>query len=255
MKSVLFIFLLINSVAFSQDLIDVGIDEIFTIKNGFDSNDQVELIIDSTLPDACYRVGKTNYSIKNDTITITQTIRAKNIDGCNNNSRDILQFPAMPVRFTQVVNLGVLPSGAYKVIYKNKLGNTITKDLHIKAAVLQSVDDYYYAPITDVFVPALVLDSQNATMIMTGVINDSCLVYEPKDFKVEKQGNIFIVQPKVKFMTNQECVPVQKPLQAVLNLGRITDPGRFLIHVRSMSGQSINKTFSVEKEVVDRRRE
>ena len=50
--------------------------------------------------------------------------------------------------------------------------------------------------------------------------------------------------PLLKLRTS-ECYASQTPISAVYNLGELS-PGKYYIHVRSMSGKALNKVIEVK---------
>jgi hypothetical protein len=71
------------------------------------------------------------------------------------------------------------------------------------------------------------------------------------EVNVKRMGNVFIVLPKMSLNTFAQCSPTQIPLQSIVSLGAIKKEGRYLVHVRSTTGRSVNKVFTVKASPFD----
>jgi hypothetical protein len=226
---------------YTNDVTELELEEIFVIENGFDSNDNIEVTVHGQLPTACFKVQdvliqKTQafeYSIK-------AFIKRKNLSGCVN---EILNSP---VNFSKTITLGELPAGEYTFNYKRGL-DTLKKQMTITPTIGDSIDDNFYAPISSAFIPDLINVTPNAQVVLSGIFHSNCFKLMPQDIKVIKQGNIFIIIPKAKLLSLRVCKTNMYSINQIVNLGEITAEGHYMVHIRSLSGLSVNKVFHVKK--------
>jgi len=240
MKLLIFGYLIfsLNIYAAINSKVNIDIDELFIVKNGYDSNDNIEFTLYAQLPSACYQVDKINISkIDSNEFQVTLTAKSKNLSGC------IISELSYPVGFSQSISLGELAEGAYKI----KFNEHKEKIFHVKRAQMNTIDENIYAPISSAFIPELIYSNEELNVILTGTYNTNCMFLNDDQIKVIREGNIFIILPILSLQNVNNCRRMQLPLQNIIELGEIKDPGNYLIHIRSLSGLSINKVFKVIK--------
>ena len=232
---------------------EVALEEVFVSPVGYDSNDNIEIVLDGKLPSACYDLFQTKIIPvpEKNKFLIKQFIRQKHLTECETEHSEH-QGEIFPVQFTTVVSLGELAAGEYRIDYKKAAssGTKGVKTFQVSTATAEGIDDHLYAPVSSAFIPELIYSTPNAQVILTGILGNSCMEMLPSDVQVEKYGNIFVILPKLKLSMQQECVANPRPLQQFVSLGAV-EPGRYLVHVRSMTGRSVNKTFTVIKKTTD----
>lgn len=235
---------------------EVALEEVFVAPVGYDSNDNIEIVIDGKLPSACYDLFQTKIIPKpeKNKFSIKQYIRQKHLTECETEHSDH-QGQTFPVQFTTVVSLGELAAGEYRIDYKKASSSSqAVKTFQVSTATAEGIDDHLYAPVSSAFIPELIYSTPNAQVILTGILGNSCMEMNPSDIQVERYGNIFVILPKLKLSsqseTENDCVAMPRPLQQFVSLGEV-EAGRYLIHVRSMTGRSVNKTFTVIKKTTN----
>jgi len=100
-------------------------------------------------------------------------------------------------------------------------------------------DDFLYAPVSDAFV---VTDgvSGDRKMILQGEFTNNCMIFE--DIKIKPYGNQIIVLPIVDKKDEPNCAETSTRFEKHVLLPNVKTP--YLLHVRSMNGQGINKIVS-----------
>ena len=154
-----------------------------------------------------------------------------------------------PIQFTNLLELGNLKAGTYTVKY-NTGSKVETKTFEVSAAVSSGIDDFLYAPVSNAFIPELIYSTDSAEVILTGILTNTCMTFNG-EVNVKRMGNVFIVLPKMSLNTFAQCSPTQIPLQSIVSLGAIKKEGRYLVHVRSTTGRSVNKVFTVKASPFD----
>src|SRR5690606_19463073 len=140
-----------------------------------------------------------------------------------------------PIQYTTTVAVGNLLAGTYKLTYFN--GKTHQqKKFKVMKANNTGLDDTLYAPVSDAFIPELMYIGDQAHVILTGILTNSCMHFN-HEVEVIKSANVFIILPKMSFIPDQFCTPTMIPLQSIVPLGELKTEGRYLVHIRSTSGR------------------
>ena len=150
-----------------------------------------------------------------------------------------------PVYFNKTLSLGELKAGKYIFYYQNE-AQTLQKEMLVKKANEISIDEALYAPISNIFIPELIYTTQRAQVVLTGIYHNNCQLLENNHITVTKLNNVYVILPKSKLLAKKNCETKKYPIQQIVDLGKIQQPGIYLIHVRSLSGLSVNKVFFVE---------
>lgn len=216
------------------------IGEVF-VPYGFDDNDNVELTIHGHFPNSCYRTGTAIAQVDDEAMEIT--IQAKSY--FYPQSEECIE---MVNPFTQVIHLGTLSAGSYKIVVQNE--PTTFPDLVITHSPVLAPDAYLYAPVDFVNL-VQTQDGPNTYMMSIAgnlpKLQDGCL--RIKELKAYfSPANVLIVLPIMQKFTQEECrgFVAQDSSRFELNkMIRFEKPGHYLIHVRSISGDSRNLVFEL----------
>lgn len=244
-------FSLVSSIASATDakitrVLEIPLEKVFVARIGFDDNDNVQGVVEGTLPNACYTLGTTEFTLargSND-IVITQ----KAIHDESGICADETNLPAalkQVIPFWAEVNFGVLPTGSYRASYSSQAG-IAARDFSVGPAPTASVDSQRYAIITNAFAPDTNGTSQaEIEFRITGYLTSSCAEIS-QNSRVEKIDDVYVFLPQVT-MTEDICMPSNKPFYKIV---RVPTPaaGSYLLHVRSQAGQARNKPFKVLQE-------
>lgn len=234
MKSALFLSLALLGLSVAtgfadveSKLVNIKLKNVF-VPMGFDNNDEVVVTLDGYLPDTCYKLGETEVKKEERTISITQ--KAKEYTG---NCFDVT------VPYTRTVRIGVLETGEYTVLTN---GGSTKNVLVIKAATKAGPDDYLYAPVEQARIAG-------TSAILHGRFTNNCLkIVETKTNHTDRTVQLL---PIMKLLTEDEagheCIAGEFPFEYTVGLSDLKlDPGRHLLHVRSLDGQSVNTVFSIQ---------
>jgi hypothetical protein len=205
------------------DKVNVPLTEAY-IPIGFDEINRTQVTVEGVFPDTCYRVSHHRVQIDGKKITVTQ--EANRYKGV---CADML------VPFSQVVDLGILQMGDYSVV-DGKTGRVLGTLPISKAPHKSSLtypDDYLYAPVSDAYI---LVDSGKKTLVISGGFTDNCTKFT--DIKVDvKNGKVIQVLPITE--RSGTCTRMYKPYQ-ISKVITVPD-GHYLLHVRSLSGNAVNK--------------
>jgi hypothetical protein len=207
--------------------VPVSAQDLF-VPQGFDDNDQVTVVLDGYFPNSCYRVDRVEKNIDNESkiITIEQFAR-------------VYPGPCLMllVPFTSEVNLGTVPSGDYKVVTNR--GN-LNHDLNVAVSTNEGPDDFLYAPVDQ----ARVEKTREGLLyaVLGGRFTSTCM--ELRDVKVIYSGSTIEVLPLMEVPERDNCERQEVPFQRLQPLSAL-QPGRYLLHVRSLNGHATNVVFQV----------
>jgi hypothetical protein len=109
------------------------VDHMF-IPNGFDNNDNVEVVVSGKFPNSCYSRNKVEVNLQQDQIDVRVTALY---------NQDQRNCEKVEVPYLENVTVGSLQAGAYKINVNGTLKDTIT----IEEARSNSVDDHLYAQV------------------------------------------------------------------------------------------------------------
>lgn len=213
----------------TEEIVSVEPQVIF-VPMGFDNNDEVVAIVDGYLPDTCYRLRPTEVAIDEERKEILVQPRAALFPG---------PCLEMIVPYTTVIRLGALSAGTYRVATRS--GKT-AETLNVVRSSNPGPDDYLYAPVTS----AQVHQTENPTARLFGRFTNTCS--KIKEAKVINSGKTIEVLPIMeqtpKMANGNPCETKEIPFAYAVALPQ-GKPGRHLLHVRSLNGQSVNEAFTV----------
>ena len=206
-------------------LVSVPVRHVF-IPGGFDDNDNVQVVLEGAFSDTCYRLAHTEI--------------LKSEDG---KDFEIIQwtrkFPGIciptTVPFKSEVSLGRLAAGAYQVEGVGVAAAPLT----IIRAAANSQDDYIYAPVSAASVGRRNTGHYVATL--SGTLPNGCFSLEKTE--VLRQEKVLVLLPVLKYDDSGDCSSEPQPFEVAVDLPADLDAGKYLVHVRSMSGKATNVVF------------
>ncbi len=203
------------------------VDTVFSgsyIPIGFDSNDQIQFVAEGVFPNSCYRKGPVEVVIDEEAKRINLSSQSYVYSGM------CLQ---VLVNYSKVINVGVLSPGTYSITQGKD--EQVIGSLPVKPNTVEGVDDFPYAPVNQAM---LTRDVDGVTLTLTGTFTNSCLSLG--DVVVTPQKDVVVVQPMVKVDDSGGCTNGKfRFTYEKLIAGKILS-GRYLLHVRSMNGRSVN---------------
>lgn len=208
-------------------LVNVDVKTLF-VPVGFDDNDEIVVVADGYLQSSCLRLTTPLVLPDLQTKKIIVQPRAKRVEGeCKWDFR---------VPFTQVITLSsALPKGSYTVRTED---GKVTEQLGVVEASVGSVDNFMYAPIDKVRVR--VNEEGKFEAIVEGRFPDTC--FRVSELKLFNSGKTLELLP-IMDRQERDCEARETAFKAKKVLPDLS-PGRYLIHVRSLNGQSANDVFS-----------
>lgn len=223
----------LNVLAKLPEVVEAPVDHVF-VPNGFDNNDQVEVIVTGKFPNPCYTRNKYEVKVKGNTIKIDVTSVSMN---------DPMYTKCEPLKipFTEVVNVGSLQGGDYKVIV-NEGGQYEQKDLiSIAAASSESVDENIYAKVD--YIETGFTGGASGDALLVAQSPSPCLTLDRVEYLSNSKDTLSVL-PIMK-RTSLDCPEKSQRIEIPVKF----DPNKFkferiLLFVRTIEGRSVNTIIS-----------
>lgn len=220
------LFSLVCGVAHAEDshLFIVSAKKIF-IPQGFDSNDNVQVVLHGTLTGTCEKIAHSEVLPSDDSNEIHIVVWARRFEGI-----------CLPIasNFDKEVSLGRLAPGAYDL----KTSGIDNAMVNVDEATVDTQDDYNYSPVKQV---SVVRDGPQYVAKLKGSFPNSC--YQWKESKILDQGDVIVILPIMEFNDNGQCGSEPVSFEEDVALPGQLNPDYHLLHVRSASGLALNKVF------------
>jgi len=208
------------------------------VPQGFDDNDNAEVIVQGRFPNACMKTGPVEKTVD----VQTQTIRLR---------PQVFVYRGEPcaqviVPFIQRVTFGTLKEGTWKVEIEG-MPSVAPLPLVVKRALSAAPDEFLYAPVEEV-----VLLPGNLGTRQKLVVSGNWPIIPARGCFVMKQirttlgaDNTLVVQPIAELLPAEQCSPTsqrKRAFQASVFLDKSLQLDS-LIHVRVLNGESLNKFY------------
>lgn len=206
---------------------EVPVDHVFS-PAGFDSNDNVELVVTGFLPNLCYKAPKSSVEVKNGKIEVSVTAMKKiGLGFC----------PAVILPYIEYINVGVLDKGKYQIaVNKDSRWNKFS-NIAIQEASSNSIDEVIYANVDEV-----VREEGSRKILLKGYNPSDCM--ELKEIQIIDNGvDTYSILPKMK-QVRAHCPKKMIPFSYEMEVPEKLEADRVLLHVRVMDGRSVNAFFN-----------
>ncbi|MDD0854305.1 hypothetical protein HBN50_14425 [Halobacteriovorax sp. GB3] len=229
MKALKLIFVMAFLISFIQQGLAVGVrsvpvDNLFA-PMGFNSNDNVEVVVSGFLPNLCYKDLRINPIVEGNRIKID--VKANDLS-----APDVV-CGEMIVPFLEEVQLGVLDQGWYDVEVNGEINN----EIYIEEAIDDAIEDEVLANVE-----VVVKDEYSRIIKLKGHNPSSC--YEFEAFEVIDNGkDVYSVSPIMK-KVSEFCPMKMVPFELEFEVPNDLKSDRLLIHVKSMYGNNLNSLFN-----------
>lgn len=198
------------------------------IPEGFDSNDAIEFVLEGAFPSTCYRPGFVGALVQRIGNRIEVDSTAFFYDGL---CLDVM------VPFSQTVLLAPIPAGRYTVAQARS--PNVLGELIVKPALSAEPDDQLYAPISQAMFQQR---GGGGEVLLTGTFPTNC--FSIADVQVKVGRSAIVLLPIATSSQGTSCVPAAVPFQRRVVIPSIPR-GRYVLHVRSMNGHSVNSLIDV----------
>jgi hypothetical protein len=203
--------------SFSSSALAATIEQVF-IPQGFDDNDNVQIVVQGQLPSTCWQVTGVDVKKESDFDFSVEVISTR--------ANRICVPVAIP--FHRVVDLGTLNSGEYIV----RAGyEKMPRYLRVAKSTSGQKDERMYANITAGYV-------KDQTLTLKGLHPDS--TFKMEETQVTVHDKVIEVLP-IAQSSRGSGLFVTIPFDTTVDLSKIVKTGEtYLIHVRSLNGNALN---------------
>ena len=218
--------------------VNAPVEKIF-IPDGFDDNDNVEVVLHGEFPSTCYNVGKTQATVDEDNKLIKVTASTYYYP-------DVYCIQSI-TPWIQPVKLGVLNQGEYDVVVTED--QNVTRSMTIKERTTESPDDFLYAPVENAEIDvdytsgkqSLRLQGRFPYMFIGCMVMKEVRTYRSPD-------DVLVVQPIAEVVDGPVCdeQPADRSFEVKKGLSQ-PFYGEGLLHVRTLHGSSLNRFISIQQ--------
>ncbi len=199
---------------------------------GFDDKNVSQVVVAGEFVSTCYKIGPSHARV--DEVNRIVTIR----QDAYRYSKLCLQ---VAVPYNQAIDIGILSPGVYSIV-DGATGKELGS-LPVAKGVGPGPDDYLYAPMTDAYVETTLAPVKTHTLVLKGQFSDRCTTMT--EIRVLPYTDVITVQPITERTGGgEECR--REPARFLMT--KALDPslkGNYLLHVRSLNGQAINKVINL----------
>lgn len=233
-------FILVTSILFAGSvfantfagptIVDVEFTDSYAPK-GFDDNDNVQIVVEGSFPNSCFRPAEYEQTIDFDKKEIVVQGKAYQYTGECEEEKII-------VPFNQTINLGLMKKGEYKIIEANT--KNVLGEISVGEAKNDQPDDYAYAPIRQAYLDSI-LGATN--VILSGEFTSDCVRFNK--IIVDMQPKVIVVQPTVVIEKRGNCISGHYPFVKRIPVQTNGSVGKYLLHIRTMNGNAVNNLVNV----------
>ncbi len=215
-------------------LVEASVSTVYA-PGGFDDNDNIQVVIEGIFPNTCYKSGPSKVFVAGERIQIVQ--QAYYYDG---------HCFQMMVPYERVIDIGILKAQNYSIFVADEVSPSAF--LPVKEAKNDKTDDYLYAPVKKAelvsknpYILQLMGIFPNETMQI-----DHVVVNQPLNHVIDVLPIATVDETKRSGndSTSSDSAQTPVPFTHAVDLSGIQagiqESGRFLIHIRSLNGQSVN---------------
>lgn len=213
------------------------VEKVF-VPQGFDDNDNAEVIIQGRFPNACMKTGPVEKKIDkvNQIITLRPEVFVYRGEPC----------AQVIVPFTQRVTFGTLQPGQWKIQVEG-LPSIIPLPLVIEPARTATPDEFLYAPVEEVvLLPAGLGERQKLVVSGNWPQTQGRGCFALREIRTHLGAdNTLVVQPISVLLPASQCSASSQRKRAFQGSVILDKPlqSDSLIHVRTLNGESLNKFF------------
>lgn len=197
---------------------------------GFDTNDNAQLVVTGDLATTCLKAGATKARVNHKKRQIYLEQEALQYTDC--------WCAELPTSYTKTVDLGVLEAGKYQVLVADGPEKVLKEgQMTITNATTNSPDERFYAPVEE----AVIVNRDGAPeLTLRGTFRSTCTNIE--DVKIlQRTPGVIEVLPISDLKEGTPCIAGENPYEKTVTLPAVK--GKTLVHIRSLSGQSINRVI------------
>lgn len=209
----------------------VPVDHVY-IPSGFDSNDNVEVVVTGFLPNLCHKSPAAKVVMNGGKVDIKMTSLYYHASNP--------YCPEMVVPFTKTVSLGVMDKGLYDITVNGRSPWQLKENIKIAESTSNAVDEFNYA-----YVQYIDKEVGDNNVALKGYNPSDCFILD-EITHVSNKKDAYSVLPKMK-QIREFCPMKMIPFSYDWEVPTEVPSQKVLIHVRTMDGNSVNTIFDQAK--------
>ena len=172
------------------EVVPSPVDHLF-VPNGFDNNDNVEVIVTGKYPNPCYIRNTSDVEVREEKIFVTvNALRREDGEDCS----------PMAIPFTEAVTIGNLQAGNYEIIVNEKTESEQKENLIVDVSRSTGVDDHLYA-IVDYIELGFTGGLSGDAVLMVRSPSD-CVAFDRVEYISNKKDTISVLPIMKKVLEN-----------------------------------------------------
>ena len=220
--------------AHAVEVVPAPLDHLF-IPAGFDNNDNVELVVTGRFPNTCYSRNRVSVRVRNETIDIRvmSLTRSDSPDKCL----------TLTVPFTEVVSVGNLQAGAYRITVNGHTRRGLRDTMTVSESRSNNMDDYIYSQVD--FINLGFTGGQTGSAWLHAQLPSPCLEFDRVEYLSNGKDTIAImpIMKKVTDFCPMKMVPYEIPIKFDLDA---LPSKKVLLFSRSIDGKSVSTIVTRE---------
>jgi hypothetical protein len=209
----------------SPVVVNAPLDHLY-IPNGFDNNDNVELVVTGKFPNPCFTRNKVEVNVKGDLIKVEVTSLS------SDDSRRTL-CEDLKVPFSEVIPVGNLQAGDYRVIVNNSLEGK----LEVAVSGSASVDEHLYAQVE--YIDLGFTGGLGGEALLVGNSLSPCLAFDRVEYTNNGKDtwSILPIMKKISSTCPEKKKRIHIPVK--IDISKLKEKN-LLLFVRSVDGKSVH---------------
>lgn len=208
---------------------DAPLDHLF-VPEGFDNNDNIEFVVTGKFPNPCHTRNDVKVDVRGDLIKIEVTSLVSE-------ERDRTLCEDLSIPFSEVVRVGSLQAGDYKIIVNEGSSSELKAKINVAVSSSSSVDDHLYAQVD--YIELGFTGGLSGEAMLVGKSLSPCLAFDKVEYKSNGKDTVSIMPIMKKISTN--CPEQNKRMEIPLKFNpRSLKNDRVLLFVRSVDGKSVH---------------
>ncbi len=211
--------------------------------SGFDDNDVAQIIIEGEFPNTCYAVGRA--IVRAQLEDLEQGVIKVHLEALHSKRGNCLQ---VETPFIKVVDLGVLPAGKYSILGLKTLNKMGTLNI-AHAGEAELMDKHNYAPVDALYIRDDALGFRRM-LVLIGAFSNTCVQFAETTplYRGTADREVLEVLPIVEMRKDSDCREAHVPFFKTIEIPDGIPSGRYLFHVRTANGNSLNKMDRIKME-------
>ena len=231
-NSIALVLIMMSLGAKAQDpeVVSSPVEHLF-VPAGFDNNDNVEVVVTGNFPTPCYSRNKVDVAVIGDNISISISALVRKNEKEN-------ACPQMLVPYKEVVTIGNLQGGNYKITVNPKDEHQLKDDLFITEASSNAIDDNIYA-----LIDSISEEGFTGELVLNGYRFSDCMELDRVEYFNNNKDTISIL-PIMK-QVSDFCPMKMTPYQVKINPSFSSMKNdKVLLHARTLDGKSVNSVVN-----------